>query len=116
VPNLANGESTAEQACAGRIVLIGGNWHDLQGYGDYVDQHLSPAGHVSGMVLHANYVESLLQHQLTRELPVWIDVLIDLFIGFVIYMCFEAARQWVVEADRPRLHLLHSNSLRLSLS
>jgi CHASE2 domain-containing sensor protein len=93
VPNLANGESTAEQACAGRIVLIGGYWHDIQGYGAPVDQHLSPAGYMSGIVLHANYVESLLQHQWTREIPAYIDIILDLLIGCVVYICFEASRK-----------------------
>jgi TRAP-type C4-dicarboxylate transport system permease small subunit len=46
------------------------------------------------MVLHANYVESLLQDQWAREVPVWIDVIMDLFVGMIIYMCFEAARKW----------------------
>jgi CHASE2 domain-containing sensor protein len=94
VPNLANGESGAEQACAGRVVMIGGHWHDVQGYGDFVDQHLSPAGLMSGLGLHANYLESILQHQFTHELPAWVGILIDLLVGLIIYLCFEVARQW----------------------
>jgi CHASE2 domain-containing sensor protein len=94
VSNLFNGESSAERACAGRVVLIGGRWHDLQGHGNFVDQHLSPAGYLSGLGLHANYVESLLQGELTHEVPVSVGVLTDLIIGIAIYVCFEMARSW----------------------
>jgi CHASE2 domain-containing sensor protein len=93
-PNLANGESSAKQACAGRVVLIGGRWHDLQGYGDFVDQHLSPAGFMSGLGLHANYLESLLQHQFTHEVPAWVGVLIDLVVGLIIFLASEMATKW----------------------
>lgn len=91
VADLANGVSEAEQECSGRVVLIGGHWHELEGHGNFVDQHLSPAGEMSGLGLHANYVESLLQHQGTTELPAWVDVGIDLIVGLLIYACFEAA-------------------------
>src|SRR6202000_1856541 len=78
VANLANGEDSAAQDCAGRRVIIGGRWHDLQGFGDLVDAHLNPAGRMSGMGLHANYVESLLQRKFTHELSVWWDIGIDI--------------------------------------
>lgn len=97
VTNLANGETSAEQNCAGRIVIIGGRWHDLQGFGNLLDAHLSPAGRMSGMGLHANYVESLLQRKFTHELSVWWDIGIDIGVGLIIYICFEMAtdRWWL---------------------
>ena len=91
ITGLANGDLPAMQACAKRIVLIGGHWHERQGYLGWVDQHLSPAGYISGLALHANYIESLLQHKFTHELNIWINVALDLFIGLIIYLCFEAA-------------------------
>jgi CHASE2 domain-containing sensor protein len=94
VSDLFNEEPSAERACAGQIILIGGRWHSVQGHGDFIDQHLSPAGYLSGLGLHANYIESLLQHQFTRELPSSAGILIDLVIGFAIYVCFEIARRW----------------------
>lgn len=94
VTDLFNGELSAERGCAGQIVLIGGRWHSVQGHGEFIDQHLSPAGYLSGIGLHANYVESLLQHQFTREVPTSAGVLIDLVIGFAIYVCFEIAKRW----------------------
>lgn len=94
VVDLYNGVQSAEQACAGRIVLIGGHWRDLQGSGAPVDQHLSPAGYESGLGLHANYIESLIQHQFTREVPAWIGVLLDLAVGLAIYTAFERTVFW----------------------
>jgi CHASE2 domain-containing sensor protein len=91
VVNLANGQKDAMLACAGRVLLIGGRWHDLQGFGGPVDQHLSPAGYLSGLGLHANYLESLLQHQFTYEVPLWVGILIDLLVGLIIYRSFEVA-------------------------
>jgi CHASE2 domain-containing sensor protein len=82
------------QACAKRIVLIGGHWHERQGYLGWVDQHLSPAGYISGLALHANYIESLLQHKFTHELNIWINVLLDLILGLIIYLSFESASTW----------------------
>ena len=93
VTNLANEEKDAMLACAGRVLLIGGRWHDLQGYGGPVDQHLSPAGYLSGLGLHANYLESLLQHQFTHEVPLWVGVLVDLLVGLIIYRSFEVANE-----------------------
>lgn len=80
--------------CDDRIVLIGGHWHDLQGYGDMVDTHLSPAGQMSGLALHANYVESLIQGQTAHEVPLWLDIVMDIVLGLVIYVSFELSHGW----------------------
>ena len=80
--------------CRDKVLLIGGHWHDLQGYGGLVDNHLSPVGALSGLGLHANYLASLLERQYAHELPLWINILLDLVIGLGIYTCFEIARDW----------------------
>jgi len=84
----------ALRKCEKRVVLIGGHWHDLQGYGELVDSHLSPAGTMSGLAFHANYIESLLEHQFAEEPPLWVGILIDLMVGLVIYSSFELATGW----------------------
>jgi CHASE2 domain-containing sensor protein len=44
-----------------RIVLIGAKWHaNAYGSGPYVDTHASPGGSEPGVMLHANYVEAML--------------------------------------------------------
>ena len=85
----------ALRACYHRIVLIGGHWHDLESFGNPVDVHVSPVGQISGLGLHANYIESLLQHQYTKEPPLWIGLLADLLVGLVIYVSFEATERWI---------------------
>jgi hypothetical protein len=94
VDDLYNADPTAEQNCRGRVVLIGGYWRDVQGHGDLVDSHLSPLGFIPGIQFHANYIESLLQHQFEPEVPTALGVLIDVIVGLIIYMCFELAAGW----------------------
>lgn len=89
---LANNDQPALKACANRIVLIGGHWHNLQGYGDLVDSHLSPAGYMSGLGFHANYVQSLLQRQFAHEVPLIVGSIIDIIVGLIIYICFESLK------------------------
>jgi CHASE2 domain-containing sensor protein len=84
----------ALRKCEKRVVLIGGNWHELQGYGEPIDSHLSPAGTMSGVAFHANFIESLLQHQFASEPPVWVGLLIDFIAGLVIYVFYEFATGW----------------------
>lgn len=51
-----------------RIVIIGGHWHqEGWGRGDFIDLHDSPVGEMPGMVLHANYAESILHDHLYWE-------------------------------------------------
>jgi CHASE2 domain-containing sensor protein len=92
--NVEQMDPDALRMCEKRVVLIGAHWHDLQGYGELVDNHLSPAGEMSGLAFHANYVESLLEHQFAQEPPLWVGILIDLIVGLVIYASFELATGW----------------------
>jgi CHASE2 domain-containing sensor protein len=86
--DLARGVPQAEAQCQDRIVLIGGRWHDLHGYGALTDGHFSPAGMISGLAFHANYVESLLFDGFSREVPLWLAVILDIFVGLTIYSVF----------------------------
>ena len=44
-----------------KLVLVGANWHaNGYGVGPLVDQHNSPGGMEPGVMLHANYVEAML--------------------------------------------------------
>lgn len=91
IMDLYYGDPHAEGLCKGRIVLIGGHWRDIQGHGQLVDSHMSPVGQISGLALHANYIESLLQHQFEPEVPVAVGVAIDVLTGLVVYVCFGLA-------------------------
>lgn len=91
IMDLYFGDLQAEGLCSDRIVLIGGHWHDIQGHGQLVDSHISPVGTISGLALHANYIESLLQHQFEPEVPVAVGVIIDVLVGLAVYICFGLA-------------------------
>ena len=91
---LADGEESALKKCDGNLVLIGGEWHSDQGYGDLVDQHLSPVGHISGLLMHANYIESLLGDHFTEAVPGYAAILIDVLIGLMLYVAFDHAKGW----------------------
>jgi hypothetical protein len=92
--NVEQMDSGALRKCEKRVVLIGGHWHDVQGYGELTDNHLSPAGTMSGLAFHANYIESLLEHQTALEPPLWVGISIDLIVGLIIYVSFEFAVGW----------------------
>jgi CHASE2 domain-containing sensor protein len=87
-------DKVALSQCAGKIVIIGGDWRDLQSYGGWTDRHLSPAGIISGMAFHANYVESLLQSQYAHEVGLTWAIAIDLVIGLLIYGAFALWGGW----------------------
>jgi CHASE2 domain-containing sensor protein len=87
--SLSNGSPDAKDKCSDRVVLIGGRWHGEQGYGEPVDQHLSPAGDISGVALHATYIEALLAHQISREWPFWVNFSFDIALGLAIFYGFE---------------------------
>lgn len=91
IMDLYYGNPQAEGQCTDRILLIGGHWRDIQGHGQLMDSHISPVGEISGLALHANYIESLLQHQFEPEVPVAFGVIIDVLTGLVAYICFGLA-------------------------
>jgi CHASE2 domain-containing sensor protein len=87
--------------CADQIVMVGGRWKDLEGFGSFTDEHLSAVGMMSGLVLQANYVESLLNpSENSREVPLWLGIVADLLLGFAIYVTFTVlegpSRLWVL--------------------
>ena len=89
--SLHDGDHKAIKACAQRIVLIGGRWHELPPeYGSLVDMHFSPVGWISGLSFHANYIESLENGWYRHGVPTWIAVLIDLLVGLMIYVGFAS--------------------------
>jgi CHASE2 domain-containing sensor protein len=92
VEKLAVGDPDAEESCQGRIVLIGGRWHDTQGFGALVDGHLSPVGEISGLAFHANYIESLFARAVAEEVSSSTAIAVDLIIGLIIYAAFESCK------------------------
>jgi CHASE2 domain-containing sensor protein len=86
---LANATRKARLACLGKVVLIGGHWRGELGHGEPVDQHLGPAGLISGVALHGTYIEALLARQISHEWWIlWILVL-DVALGLLIFRIFD---------------------------
>jgi CHASE2 domain-containing sensor protein len=75
-----------------KIVLVGGDWHeDSSRVGRRVDQHPTPIGELPGVVLHANYVEAILDDRAFDMLRsrVWlsaVDVLLGLLFAYVLFV------------------------------
>lgn len=96
-----SGDQHKLASLANQIVIIGGQWQDMDGYGSRTDSHLSTAGVMSGLGLQANYVESLLYPaENTREVPLLLGIVADLLVGFLIYAIFSIlegpSRIWVL--------------------
>jgi len=67
--DVLNGERKALDELGHNLVIIGGRWHaDGPARGELIDLHDSPLGLMSGVLLHANYVEAILNARLYWEL------------------------------------------------
>lgn len=74
----------------GRVVLVGGGWHlDGEKRGDLIDQYQTPAGTLTGVFIHLNYVAAALDGRVERAVPKWLDWSVDLLI--VLIMAVVAA-------------------------
>ena len=77
-----------------QIVIIGGVWHKSPHRGsDFVDGRSTPSGRMPGVLVHANYVQSLLweaMFPISEDLRVAIEVFLAVGISFI----FLVARGW----------------------
>jgi len=86
----AGGESVRFAALlAANAVLVGGAWH-LNSFekGQQVDTHLTPAGEIGGVFVHANYVEALLTHRSTKPVGRVFGVAVELGLAVFIALVF----------------------------
>jgi CHASE2 domain-containing sensor protein len=67
-------------------VIIGGAWNDA--FGDQVDMHSTPVGPLSGMLIHANYAESILDGRLYPGLGHTTLLLIEFLLGAIAAVVF----------------------------
>jgi len=97
IEDLAAGAyEAAVKLCRGRIIIIGGKWHTDLGHGELIDTYDTPVGKMSGMYLHANYIEALLDDRYGREVPLWIALLFDI-VAFTI----KTAAITIANTQRP---------------
>lgn len=77
-----------------RIVIIGE-------FGNELDLHESVIGEISGVVLQANYVESLLDDRFLSPVNKWISLLVNLIWVVIVELCFA-------NSSSPTLGLFYS--------
>jgi CHASE2 domain-containing sensor protein len=80
-----------------RIVLIGGFWHTrAYNRGDLVDLHATPAGPMSGALIHANYVESMLDSRTLSGLSTWFRLILEWILTFLLALSLQIpdVRRW----------------------
>jgi CHASE2 domain-containing sensor protein len=71
--------AAARKYLGGRIIIVSGNWSSRAfGVGPRVDLHASPVGPVPGAMIHANYVEAMLNDRAFSPVPEWFVVAIEL--------------------------------------
>ena len=87
--DVLRGDRETLHKLAHRVVLISGHWHqEGLNRGDIVDLHNSPLGKIPGVVLHANYVESILQSNLYWEWKKNSSHLVDLAAAALLALVF----------------------------
>lgn len=78
-----------EKEIGGKVVLIGGAWHQQSyGQGPQVDLHQTPIGEMGGVTVHANYVDALLRHSTTKPLGEALSLIIEIVLSLVIAVVF----------------------------
>lgn len=85
--SLCTGDQDQLRLLRGRVVLIGDRLPDQ-------DQHPSVIGTLPGVLLHANYIEAILDERIFEPIPGWLDVAL----GLLIVIAFEYVS---LTSDRP---------------
>ena len=69
---------------AAKAVIVGADWsRDAAGRGPRVDQHRTPVGYITGAVLHANFVEAILDDRTFAATPEWVLTMIEVVFGVI---------------------------------
>ena len=83
---LERNDPDAMRLCDGCILLIGGDWHVLpSGQGKLADGYKTSAGTMSGVFLHANYIEDLLDNRFQRPVSFWAALGFDMAFAVLLY-------------------------------
>jgi CHASE2 domain-containing sensor protein len=80
-----------------QVVFVGGAWHAL-GYktGDkLIDSHDTPVGMIPGVLVHANYVEAVLDRRVVTPLSNRLVTAGECFIGFLLAIALSFKRLWL---------------------
>jgi CHASE2 domain-containing sensor protein len=79
-----------------RIVLIGAGWHTLaHGQGPWADNHPTPAGDLPGVLVHANYIEAVLQNSTAKPFPESIAIVLEVLLVLLLSVFGMFEIHWV---------------------
>jgi CHASE2 domain-containing sensor protein len=71
--------AAAQEYVRGKIAIVSGRWNSRAfGVGPRVDLHASPVGLVPGAMIHANYVEAMLNDRAFSPLPKWFAYTVEI--------------------------------------
>lgn len=91
---LLGGDAQAVAGVRDQLVIIGAAWSRAAfGRGQKVDTHVTPVGSMPGALLHANYIEALLDR---RTAPAWGEhavMLIEAALAFAVALVFALIRR-----------------------
>jgi hypothetical protein len=87
--------AAAQEYVRGKIAIVSGVWNSrASGAGPRVDLHPSPAGLVPGAMIHADYVEAMLNDRAFPPLPKWfaytVEIVPVLLLSVVIAMILSS--------------------------
>ena len=82
-------DPSALDAVQCNVVIVGGRWH-RQPAQEMVDLHDTPLGKMSGLLMHENFAEGILDARLLGVIPDWAQWAIDVFLGIAFAFVFAA--------------------------
>jgi CHASE2 domain-containing sensor protein len=95
VEKLLSGDGSVRDALNGFPVIVGADWSSLAyGRGSRIDSHETPVGYIRGALLHANFVEAVLDDRTARETPKHMHIFFELVIGAIGAITFALAGSW----------------------
>jgi hypothetical protein len=79
----------------GATVIIGAAWHTIaENQGPLIDVHNTPAAQMVGAMLHANYVEALLDQRTANAISEKVTTWLELCFGIIAALVVAAAPGW----------------------
>lgn len=73
-----------------KVVLVGGSWHSrAYDRGGIIDLHLTAAGSIPGVFVHANYVEAMLDLRTFPGLNLWLRLTLEWVLTFILAFCVQ---------------------------
>lgn len=79
---------TLNEFVRNEAVLVGGAWRVNSFEDRRIDVHPTPVGEIGGVFVHANYVEALLSHRVTKPVGKWFGIVVEFLMAAFIAVVF----------------------------